>query len=224
MPLDPAVIMPIVRRTANSVSKNFPSYVTAADTESVLYIWIYSKKSWIEQQMEDASWEAGISRILRKVAFDHCNAERAAAEGYSPDDLFKYSIPKIKTLLPDAFDYESWQSFGLHGDGQPGARPQANQTGDRIAELIDVKNAVSKLNDDAYNVLVWNFKLHWTHAMVGSALEISEDAARKRSERAVAAVQTTLGRREPDENRGPQKRVVRSNAASRAAVSTQYDG
>jgi hypothetical protein len=82
---------------------------------------------------------------MRKVAFDHCAKEKAAVEGYSTEDLFRYSIPKIKALLPDVFDYSDWQSFGLKGDGQPGSKPQANQTGDRMVELIDIKAGVGRL-------------------------------------------------------------------------------
>ena len=144
MALDPAKFKPMVKQIAASVSRNYPSSIDAADTEQQLWLWLYEKRTSVLQTVEDSpnEWEAMIASTMRKVAFDHCAKEKAAVEGYSAEDLFRYSIPKIKGLLPDVFDYSDWQSFGLKGDGQPGAKPQANQTGDRMVELIDIKGGV----------------------------------------------------------------------------------
>src|SRR5260221_513243 len=121
---------------ASSVSRSFPSYVTSEDTEGHLWVHMYENKSWFSQVVQEGDgWEARIAAVLRKQATIYCAKEKAAVEGYSPEDLFRYTIPKLRDLLADAFEYENWQSFGLHGDGQPTAKVQANRTGDRIAEL-----------------------------------------------------------------------------------------
>lgn len=228
MALDPTKFMPMVKNVARSVSGQYPTSVTTEDTEQALWLWLYDKRTSVLQTVEDSpnEWEAMIASTMRKVAFDHCAKEKAAVEGYSTEDLFRYSIPKIKGLLPDVFDYSDWQSFGLKGDGQPTGRPQANQTGDRVTELIDVKGAVKALPEETKELLYLVHAMQYTSENLADHFTISLDAAKKRSQRAYGAVQKALGRKVYDESASPVtgRRAVRSNAAWRAAQSTQYEG
>src|SRR6478752_8668456 len=159
MALDYERFVPVVKQVSLSVAKNFPSYVSAGDAEGAIYVWLLSKKAWVEETVRDApqDWERKIIPLMRKVAFDHCNSEKAAAEGYDPSDIYNYSAPKLVALLPDMFDYMDWQTFGLNGDGQPGAKPQANTTGDRIAELVDIKASFEKLKAEHQEVLTLHY-------------------------------------------------------------------
>lgn len=217
----------MVRQVAWSVSSKFPPYISSEDTEQELYLWLYTKRSWVLEQMQDDPRQAEnrITALMRKVAFDHCNSEKAASEGFDPADVYRYTIPKIKTLLSDVFDYEDWQSFGMKGDGQPTARGLANQTGDRVAELVDIKVALDRLSDDHYNAILWTYKYHYTAENIATEAEISEDAAKKRQQRALSSLQKILGYKEPEDKPSPaDRRTVRSNAAARAALSGNYEG
>ncbi|ATW69361.1 sigma-K factor [Streptomyces phage Manuel] len=224
--LDFDVMTKMVRDVARSVSSAFPQYVTSEDTEGHLWIWVYEKKTQILKAVEDGpEWERKIASTLRKVASDYCAKEKAAVEGYSVEDLYRYSIPKIKNLLPDVFSYTDWQSFGQHGDGQPTSKPQANTTGDRVAELVDIKAAVQRLPDETKELLYLVHVFNYTTENLGDHFEISHEAAKKRAQRAYGAVQRELGRRDPgDEPRPADRRMVRSNAAWRAAQAGQYEG
>jgi len=227
MGLNPEYFRSMVKQVAWSVSSKFPPYIDAADTEQELYLWLYTKRSWVVEQMQEDPRQAEnrISALMRKVAFDHCNSEKAASEGFDPADVYRYTVPKIKTLLADVFDYEDWQSFGMKGDGQPSAKGLANQTGDRIAELVDIKVALERLSDDHYNVILWHYKYHYTFENVAAEMEISDDAAKKRHVRALSSLQKILGYKEPEDKPSPgDRRVVRSNAASMAALSNNYEG
>jgi RNA polymerase sigma factor (sigma-70 family) len=227
MALDPAKFQPMVKNVARSVASSYPAYVTSEDTEQTIYLWLYEKRTSVLRTVEDNpnEWESMIASTMRKVAFDHCAKEKAAAEGYSVDDLYRYSLPKIKALLPDVFDYQDWQSFGQHGDGQPKGRPQANETGDRTVELIDVRAAVERLTEDTKTLLWLQYSAHYTMENIAEALEITLEAAKKRAQRALGAIQRELGRKDPAEQpRRADRRTVRSNAAARAAVTNQYEG
>jgi RNA polymerase sigma factor (sigma-70 family) len=227
MPLDYDKIMPLVKKVAASTSRYFPAYVLAQDVEGELLLWVYQRKAMIGRAMADDNpeWEAKIAPLMRKVAYDHCNAEKAAAEGYDPSDIYRYSIPKIESLIVDAFDYDDWQSFGLHGDGQPGRKGQANTTGDRITELIDIKTALLKLNDESYNVLIWRYKYGLSVVDMAERQEITPEAAKKRSQRALKGLQKQLGYKEPQELRErPDRRSVRSNSAWNADLNRNYGG
>lgn len=224
--LDYDIMTKMVRDVARSVSSSFPQYVTSEDTEGHLWVWVYEKKSQIQKAVEDGpQWEAKIASTLRKVASDYCAREKAAVEGYSVDDLYRYTIPKIKALLPDIFEYQDWQSFGLKGDGQPSSKPQANQTGDRIAELVDVRSAVKALPEETKELLYLVHVYQYTAENVAEHFEISDEAAKKRMQRAYGAVQRSLGRRDPGAEPSPaDRRTVRSNAAWRASQSSLYEG
>jgi DNA-directed RNA polymerase specialized sigma24 family protein len=224
--LDYDIMTKMVRDVARSASSVFPQYVTSEDTEGHLWVWVYEKKSQIQKAVEDGpEWERKIASTLRKVASDYCAREKAAVEGYSVEDLYRYTIPKIKALLPDVFDYTDWQSFGLKGDGQPSAKPQANQTGDRIAELVDIRSAVKALPEETKQLLYLVHIYHYTAENVADHFGISTEAAKKRMQRAYGAVQKALGRRDLGAEPSPaDRRTVRSNAAWRASQGAQYDG
>lgn len=227
MALNYDVIHPMVKKVAHSVSSSFPQYVTSEDTEGHLWVWIYEKKSTLIKLVEDDphNWQAKIASTLRKVASDYCAREKAAVEGYSVEDLYRYTIPKIKALLPDIFEYQDWQSFGLKGDGQPSSKPQANQTGDRIAELVDVRSAVKALPEETKELLYLLHVYNYTAENLAEYFDISLEAAKKRMQRAYGAVQRSLGRRDPGAEPSPaDRRTVRSNAAWRASQGAQYEG
>lgn len=227
MALDFTLMRGLVKDVARSVSSNFPPYITSEDTEGALWVWIYEKRSSIENTVRDdpQNWERKIAGTMRKVASDYCAREKASTEGYNLEDLYRYSIPKIKSLIADVFSYQNWQTFGLKGDGQPGSKGQANETGDRVAELIDVRAAVARLPHDTKELLYYQHVHHYTAENLAEHFGIGEDAARKRMERALGSVRKQLGRKDPDDQMKPSdRRVVRSNAASRAALSSQWDG
>jgi len=227
MALNYDVIHPMVKNVARSVSSSYPAYVTSEDTEGHLWVWIYEKKSTLVKLVQDdpQDWQAKIAGTMRKVASDYCAKEKAAVEGYDTVDLYRYTIPKIKSLMPDIFDYADWQSFGQKGDGQPSGRPQANQTGDRVAELADLRKAVKSLPDETKELLYLVHVFQYTAENLADHFGLGLEAAKKRSQRAYGAVQRELGRREPGEVPGPaDRRTVRSNAAARAALSNQYEG
>lgn len=224
MALDPAKFKPMISQVARSVSSSYPSYITQEDTEQVLYLWLYEKRASVLKTVEDSpnDWESKIASTMRKVASDHCAKERAATEGYDTDDLYRYPVNKIRDLLPDVFEYQDWQRFGARGDGQPTAKPQANQTGDRIAELVDMKAAINRLHDDTKELLYYQYGLHYSIEGIADLFGITLEAAKKRAQRALPALQKELGRMERPA--AYERRTVRSNAAWRAAQSNQWEG
>lgn len=224
---DPEKFRVLVRQVARSVSSKFPPFVDSEDTAQALWLFLYEKRAWILQTMEDEPQYADskIASIMRKVAFDHCNKEKAESEGYDSADVYRYTVPKIRRLLGDVFDYEDWQSFALKSDGQPTSKGQANETGDRLAELVDVKIGLERITDDHYNVILWVYKYQYTMENIADEAGITVDAAKKRHTRALSSLQRTLGYKEPGEQPSPaDRRLVRSNAAARAALSNNYEG
>lgn len=216
---DPSQFRQTVRDVARQAASKYPSYVDAQDIEQELYLWLYSSRAWIQDMIANEPEEATgkVTSMMRKAAFDLCNKEKAAAEGYHPTDVYRYSAHKIVRLLPDVLDYEDWQSFGQNGDGQPTAKAQANTTGDRIVEIIDIKSAIDNLNPETYALIKMQYQYHCTWDEIAETLEIQPEAAKKRGQRAIKAIQKELGYKAPDELAArSERRTVRSNSAWRA--------
>lgn len=227
MALNYEAMVPVIREISHSVARNFPPYVQASDAEGAIYLWLFEKKAWVEETVRDDphNWERKISKLMRKVAFDHCNKEKAAAEGYDISDIYTYSSPKLVSMLPDMFDYMDWQTFGLSGDGQPGAKPQANTTGDRIAELVDIKAAYERLTETHQEIIKLHYQWNMEFSAIAEELDITEEAAKKRAQRALAALQKALGYKSQEEVRKiEERRTVKRNQSWNAQVSNQWDG
>src|SRR5882724_3419359 len=181
MSLDYEQLMPLIKKVAASTSRSFPSYIETADVEGELLLWLFQNKTWVGKTIESSpeGWESSVVPLMRKAAFEHCNKEKAAAEGYDPSDIYRYSIPKIQSLIADAFDYKDWQSFNSISGGLRHARQQANTTGDRVVELIDVKTALLKLKDDSYKALAWQYRFGYSMADAAQEQGITLEAAKK---------------------------------------------
>lgn len=182
-------------KVAGNVAGNFPSYVETDDVASTLWIWYLDNEHTVAKLIrENESWEPMLYGTMVRVASTFALETEAAYHGYSTEDVYHYSVPVVRELLKDAFDYENWQSFSTFGDGQPKSKRQS-ATSDRVDMLIDVKAAVEKLSDDQCNLIIWTYKYQISAQELAGTLEVSETAARKRLERAVKAVQRNLGRK-----------------------------
>lgn len=186
----------LIKQVAGNVAGNFPSYVESDDIASVLWVWYMENERSVTKMIRDnpESWGAMLYGTMVRVASTHALETEADTHGYSVDDLYSYSTPVVRELLQDAFDYENWQSFQSFGDGQPKSKRQS-ATGDRVDMLIDVKSAVEGLSEEQQNLIYWRFKYGFDYELIGHSLQISEGAARKRTERAVGAVRKQLGKK-----------------------------
>lgn len=224
--IDYIALTPLVERVASAVHASFPSHHDVNDTKQHLWLWAFEKKSTVADIIRNGERPEGILYgMMTKVANEFLKKEDATTHGYSQDDVFNYPTAVIEELLGQVFDYEDWQSFGQHGDGQPKAKAQANMTGDRIAMLVDVKSAVERLKSDQYNAILWTYKYHFSPADLGEVLEISEDAARKRVSRSVQAVRRLLGTKPlSDLRKGYEARSGVGNAEAQYIAERDYEG
>lgn len=219
----------LIHRCARSVSSSFPDYVTADDTEQDIWLWVLKNKNTVSKVIRDnESWQAMLYSTMAKVAHQSAFKEEAASNGYSTDDVFDYSTKVVQTLLESVFDHEDWQPAPNMGDGMPKSQSLVNEGGDRVAMLSDVSKAVDGLKDDQYNLIIWHYKLHWTVNQLAGELDVTQDAARKRLERAVEAVRRGLGRKSPADMRqgftGRSGRASVGNGQANYINERNYEG
>lgn len=225
---DTTALKPLVNRVAHSVSSSFPSHYQIEDTEQEIFLWVLENQNTVERVVRDnpESWEGILYPLMSKAANKHLKKEDAATYGYSADDVFEYSTSAVEALLETAFSYEDWQSFGIHGDGQPRAKGQVNETGDMLAMLVDVKSAVERLTEKQYNAIVWRYKYHWTPAELAEGEGITRQGAEKRLGSAVQAIRKSLGVKPYTDVRRPgeARRSVIGNTEANAITDRQYEG
>jgi len=214
----------LIDKIAASVAASYPGYVSAGDLAQEMWAHYLSKPS-MSTLVGCEGWEKALGATLKKVAYSYAAGEEAAVHGYEPEDVYHYSIPVIRVLLEDAFTYEDWQSFAVKGDGQPHAKGQVNETGDRMAMLADVKQAWEALSPEQNSLIFDYYKHAHNFERLGILYNITPGAARSRLDRAVKALQRQLGRKSPaDMRQGFSGRRVGSTAASLSAVDRDWNG
>lgn len=191
--LDHEAVKPIVENSARIIKMAYPQFNTG-DISQEMWMWVYGNLTTVRDYL--AKGEDGRKLIgfrLRSIGHRWAAKENAFLNGVEYEDQHVYTVPSIRLLLSDVFEYEDWQSHQTSYDDMPKAKAQTNMTGDRIAMLADVSRVLPKLEEHHYNVLVWIYKLHWTYEELGEYLDgISPDAARKRTERAIGRVRALL--------------------------------
>src|SRR5512139_767867 len=231
--LDYSKLTPAVERAARVAASKFPNHHDISDVKQEIWVWIMEKKQFVTEVLTREGGEQTLVGIMVKVAQSALKKEDAATYGYSERDEYFYSVDLIKSILEVIFDYEDWQSFALSQDAQPRAKSEPATGGNNLASYADVKSAVEKLPEDYYNLIVWRYKYHYTFDMIGAETGTTKQAAAERHNRAVKAIQASLGQMPlSDLRRGYDGRTVDSvtrgnvarSATAQAIVERDYEG
>lgn len=209
----------MIERISRSMGREYE--IDPEDVRSELVLWTVENEEKVKTFL-DLDKPGILDHRLTSIARRYCAKERAQLLGYDPSDIAHYSLRAVRELLPDVFDYHNWQSSSSFGDGMPRSKPLANQGMDKVSMMIDIKDAVNKLPEEQYNVIIWVYKYGYTMEQLAAELEITLDAAQKRVQRAVRKVQALLTEIRPMDV--PQRRAVLTNAASRAVQDGHWEG
>lgn len=207
-------LLPFIDRVARNTSSSYPGYVEFDDVRSELICWFLDNEHTVAKLIRDnESWQPMLYATMAKTAHAFMQQHEADVNGYSTDDVYQYSTNAVRTLLEDAFEYEDWQSFSTFGDGQPKSK-RVGPTSDRVDMLIDVKRAVEQLTKSQAEIIYWRYKYRIDFDIIADSLGVSENAARKRLERAVGAVRKLLGKKSlADMRNGWEAREPRMSTA-----------
>ena len=221
MTLDHETLKPIVENNARIIKMAYPQFNTM-DISQEMWMWVYGNQKTVGDYLKiNFDGPKLIGFRLRSIGHRWAAKENAFLNGVEYEDQHVYTVPALRLLLSDVFEYEDWQSHQISYDDMPKAKAQTNMTGDRIAMLSDISRVLPKVEEHHYNVLVWIFKLHWTYEELGEYLDgISPDAARKRTDRAIGRVRSLLMGIEKDTDQpdpeyiGARRAVSNSTAMS----------
>lgn len=179
-----------VNQAASIIYRSYSTWTTLDDIKQSIQVWVHSNQERIAEYIARPDGERIIRSILNQEGRNYANRERAMSSGYEYDDVAWYTVTALKRILPDVFDYMDWQSFEMKSDG-PSNRP-ASWSGDKLAQLIDVKRAVESLQTDRQKLLRRHYGDGVTLAGCAVEFDRKEDTVKKQIQRALQAMSKFL--------------------------------
>jgi RNA polymerase sigma factor (sigma-70 family) len=176
--------------------------VESNDIRQELWIW------FLEHPNKVTTWEALdgkqsiklIARSLRNAAKDYCQREKAQVVGYRVEDNYYYDKELVETLLPAILRGDTIAP-ALTEMGYQSTKKVASEGGNWFAMVGDINRALHKLTSEQFYVLCLRFEEGNDNATMAKELDISEDAARMRVNRALNNLLNYLGGERPRKER-----------------------
>lgn len=201
-------------------------------------IWVTLHPKRMEHFFNDENAKRGwvrMTRTIEKQMAKTARIEKAAREGYDPDDEYFYALALFDLVMPALWDDDLRQHGPSHdeGDGTRVASKKDPAEGSSWpAMVVDVENAWSRAELDGRQrtMLMLKYRDGATYADIGRAMGVSQSTAHEHVKRALRKLQRQLGggRPEPcdgscEDCGGLGSRKVMSNAHARALTDNQYE-
>ena len=176
--------------------------VEPADIRQELWLWFltHPKKLKTWEDLDGKETTKLISRSLRNAAKDYCQKEKARIVGYHVSDNYYYDRQILEILLPAVFTGSN-VAPSLVDLGFTATRKVASEGGNWFAMMSDIDKALTKLPEEQWNILYSRFRQGQDNSDVASELQISDDAARMRINRALNSLLNLLGGSRPRRER-----------------------
>lgn len=188
----------IVMPAATYVYSRFGDYVELDDLVGEAMVWWYSKgQRYLAEYLQDEDY-LRLRRSIWRWCLRFAELEKATKVGYRTSDQYDYPPARIVAILPIALDPEGVPPGQVHDDSGGGA-PHGNlaEGGDALAALVDVRRALSALEEDDLHFLSLAdlYQLDWDR--LGAYLAILPDSARRRHARIAERMSRWLNREDP---------------------------
>lgn len=190
----------LVNIVSSEYSKRY-RMVDRDDIKQELWLWFASRpnklRDWYEN-FDPKDRDRLIARSLKNAALKYCTKEKAKSVGYDVSDIYYYEPAVIEEFLP----YILTESYIIPvGTNDVNYKPDDTAIAEGntwLAVRADIVKAFDAIEERHQNVLRLRFgSLNTTLKEVGNELKISEDAARKRVDRAIKAMIDELGGKRP---------------------------
>ena len=199
--IDPLKYENMVGTIAYEYSRKF-HMCDADDIRQELWVW------FMEHPNKVSTWEAIdikqstklIARSLRNAAKDYCQREKARAVGYKVEDNYYYDREVVELLLP-AVLRRDLNAPAMTDLGFTKAKKVASEGGNWFAMMADIEKALTRLTREQLTIVYLRFGDGCDNVTLAKELDISEDAARMRVNRAVNNLLNFLGGSRPRKER-----------------------
>lgn len=175
--------------------------VPAEDIRQELWVWFleHPNKVKVWELLDGKQSTKLIARSLRNAAKDFCQKEKANAVGYRVEDNYYYDREIVERLLPAVLRGDT-VAPSLTDLGFTSNKQVAAEGGNWFAMMADIEVALDKLPEEQQSIIYLRFD---GSDLTGLAkeLEISQDAARMRVNRAMNNLLNHLGGQRPRRDR-----------------------
>lgn len=169
------------------------SMVSEDDVIGELYWWLCDQYKYVKRyRSEGDSGRYKLAASLRRAAHTYCAKEQRAGTGGRKEDVQHYTLEGVKHALPYAFSPEDWPQSTVIQVPHTGQVLDVVDSGDSLAVLSDINSALLGLPKADQDTLALRFRLDYSYGQIGSLLQITEDAARKRTDRALSRLMDRL--------------------------------
>ena len=171
------------------------------DISQELWLWFASRpnklRDWYDN-FESKDRDKLVAKSLRNAALKFCTKEKAKSAGYEVTDNFYYQPQIIEEFLPYILNDSYMLPVGVNDVNYKPDRNSVAESNTWLAVRADISEAFETIEERHQNVLRLRYNsINTTLEQVGSELNISPDAARKRVDRAIQAMIDELGGKRP---------------------------
>ena len=171
------------------------------DISQELWLWFATRpnklRDWYDN-FESKDRDKLVAKSLRNAALKFCTKEKAKSAGYEVTDNFYYQPQIIEEFLPYILNDSYMLPIGVNDVNYKPDRNSVAESNTWLAVRADISEAFETVEERHQNVLRLRYNsINTTLEQVGSELNISPDAARKRVDRAIQAMIDELGGKRP---------------------------
>lgn len=227
---------PVISSVASDMSRRYRRYQGCdfEDMSQTGWIWVFQHPlkmtEWYNRSTHSERDSAYLlARSLRNEMAGYGEDQKAAALGYSRDDVYYYTKGEVKDLLPSVFDEEAW----LHpstpdADTERRKKSRPSEGGNWVASLADVSRALNKLDAGDRDLLVGFHKDGLSNNMMAEEYGVSKQTMSDWHDKAIRRLVDKLGGPRPrfehdDQCNHWSGRKAVSNEGARAMQSNYYE-
>ena len=174
----------------------------ADDIRQELWVWFleHPNKVMLWETLDGNQSVKLVARSLRNAAKDYCQREKARAVGYKVEDNYYYDREVVELLLP-AVIRKDLVAPAMSELGFTKAKKVASEGGNWFAMMADIERGLARLTHEQLTIMYLRFGDACDNATLSKELDITEDAARMRVNRAMNNLLNYLGGRRPNKER-----------------------
>lgn len=176
--------------------------IEPADIRQELWLWFLTHPNKVTawEKLDEKQTVKLISRSLRNSAKDYCQKEKARIVGYHVDDNYYYDRQVLEILLPAVLRGDT-TAPSMVELGFTSTKKVASEGGNWFAMMSDIDKAIKKMPEEQFNILYLRFGDGMDNTTLASELQISDDAARMRVNRALNSLLNQIGGTRPRRER-----------------------